>query len=120
MRAADFFVTFGTELRDNEIAFFVGQKEAITIFDDERRGPAHFFATGRFKTFPDAFAGVGVEAAELAVAAHAVNVAAIEERRAHDAVQTVGVPFTLALAAPEQSRRRLGRIQLPHHRALVE
>src|SRR5258708_30123864 len=103
MRAADFLVTFGTELRDNQVAFLVEQKKSVRVFYDERVGPAHFLAVGRggVQRFPEALAGVRLEAAQLAIAANAVNMAVLQEWRAHGGMEGVRVFFTDSLALPD-------------------
>src|SRR5262249_3274808 len=84
--------------------------------------PAFFFVRGGLERFPDAFAGVGLEAAQLAVAAHAVDVAVLDDRGRHDGVQAVGLvgKLALAFAAPKYGFRRLVRVELEHDRAVVE
>lgn len=58
MGAADFVVTAWREASDDEIAFFVWEEIAITIFDKEGVRPADFFAARRgLERFPNAFAG---------------------------------------------------------------
>src|SRR6266404_5428545 len=90
MSAADFFITLGTESCDDQIAMLVEEKEAITVRHQESVGPALLTgARGRLKGLPEAIARGCSQAAQLAIAAHAVDRIALEIRRADDAVQTV-------------------------------
>src|SRR5262245_31601862 len=114
VRAADFFVTFRAELRDDEIAFLVRQKKAVAVFDDERSGPAFFFSARGNKCFPHTLAGVSLKATELAITARAVNVAVLDEWRGDDAVKRVGIALAIALAAPDLGGRRLVAVKLQH------
>lgn len=120
--AADFFVTFGAELCDDEVAFFVEEEEAVAVFYDEGIGPTHFFFVvgGDFHGFPDALTGVGFQAAELAVAAGAVDVAVFKKWSAHGAMQGVGIFFTYLFALPEERGVGFIRRETKHHGAVVE
>src|SRR5207244_1444730 len=70
---------------------------------------------------PNPLARVGLETAQLAIAAHAVDVAVLDERRGYDAVQAVGFlrHFAGALAAPGDLGL-LVAVELQHQRTLVE
>ncbi len=92
MGAADLLVAFGGELGDDEVALLIGEEEAVGVFDDEGIGPADERAAGGGSHgFPEALAGFELEAAELAVAADAVDVAVLNEGGADKAVEGVGV-----------------------------
>src|SRR5260370_26482624 len=106
MRAADFLIAARTELRDDQVAIFIEQEKAVPVFDDEGVGPAHFLAAGcrGVQRFPEAFAGVRLEAAQLAIAANAVDVAVLQDRRAHGGMQRIGVFFTDSLSLPDRLR----------------
>ena len=80
--------------------------------------PALGFATGRREGFPEAFARLQLEAAELPIAARAVDVSALDQRRGHDAVQSIRVLLTDLLALPD--RLRLVRADAQEQRAVVE
>ena len=53
------------------------------------------------EVFPDAVAGVEVETPQFAVAVHAVNVIALQDRSRYAAVQAVGLFDVLALSLPD-------------------
>jgi len=62
------------------------------------RAPARL---GRgLEAFPDTLAGLRIKAAELAITVDAIDVVALEIRRADDRVQAVGVLLVAALARP--------------------
>src|SRR5206468_498573 len=87
VRAADLFVAFGTEFGDDQIAFFIGQKEPVSIFYDEGIGPADRLAIRRgLKRFPNAFTSLSFQAAKLSVTADSIDVAIFEEGSAKDGV----------------------------------
>src|SRR5207253_7827899 len=98
--------------------------EAITLCDEEGISPAGrgIVACRRFARAPDAVAVVGLQAAQLAKAANAVDVSLLEERRADDAVQGVGLIglFAAPFAPPGHAGGRLVGIELQHQRAVVE
>ena len=83
--------------------FSLKRKKRSPILDNEGVGPAHFLAVGGggAEGFPNPLAGGGLEAAQLAVAANAVDVSVLQERRAQGGVQGVGVLFADALALPK-------------------
>src|SRR5207249_285526 len=89
MRAADLFIALGTQLRDDEIALLIRQEKPIAVHDNEGRRPALLFAAGGNKSLPYTLARIGFEAAELAIAARAVDVAVTDERRCDDTVQRI-------------------------------
>ena len=118
---ADLLVAFRSELRDDEIALFIGEEEAVSVFDDEGISPAHrFVSRGGGKGFPDTFTRVELQTAKLAVAAHAVDVTVFDEGRAHEAVQRVGVFFTEAFAFPMQRGFRFRGVEFEALRAGVK
>src|SRR3954451_13361640 len=114
MGPADFLVTFRSELRDNEVAFFVGKEVAIPLLDDKGIGPAFLFAAGGRERFPDAIAVAGFDAAKLTITADAVDVFARKCGRAHDAVKGLGVPLILARPAPELFHARFVAFEFEH------
>ena len=120
MGAAEFVITLRREARDEQVALLIEDEIAVGVFHEEGVAPADFLAAGRGECFPDALAGVGFEAAELAVTAHTVNVAAFEKRRGHDAVQRVGVALAAFLRAPDHGGGGFLPVEFQHHRAVVE
>ena len=84
-------------------------------------GPArlHSAASGR-EILPDPLAGVGSQAAQLPVAANAVDVVVLKKRCRHDAVQLFCVFFAGALALPRQRGRWFIRVEIHHHRPVVK
>src|SRR5437762_2449259 len=104
MGAADFFVFLRGESGDDQIALFIEQEVAVAVFHNERVAPTLGFAGGWLERFPGALAGLGLQATELAVTARSINVSLFQKRRAHDAVQAVGVLLTDLLALPDQRR----------------
>src|SRR5262245_3276541 len=89
--AAEFLVFLRAELRNDEVALFAEDKAAVALLDDKGVAPALGLAAGRREGFPEALAGFQLQAAKLAVAARAVDIAVLDQRRRHDAVQTVRV-----------------------------
>src|SRR5580765_5163213 len=120
MRSADFFVSFGRELRDDQISFFVWQKEAIPVLDQKRVCPARFLASRSRKRLPNPFARVRLKASQLSITANSVNITILDKWRRHDAVQRFGIPFALAFGLPDYDRRALPRLRLEHDRAVVK
>ena len=106
--AAEFFVAFRGESGDDEVALFIGEEEAVGVFNQEGIRPADGFVTrGGGEGFPETLAGVELQAAEFAIAAHAVDVTVLDKGRAHEAVQCVGLLFAKAFAFPLQRGSRL-------------
>ena len=62
-------------------------------------GPSGF--RDGIEVFPDAVAGVEVETSQFAVAVHAVNVIALQNRSRYAAVEAVGFFDVLALSLPD-------------------
>src|SRR5690349_24648635 len=75
VRAAEFLVFLGRELRDDEVALLAEDEAAVAVFDHEGVAPALGLAAGRHEGFPEALARLQLQAAELAIAARAVEVA---------------------------------------------
>src|SRR5260370_42403309 len=100
---------------DDQIAVLVEEKKAIAVRDQESIGPALLAGAGScLKRLPEAIARGCLQAAQLAIAAHAIDIIVLEIGRADDAVQAVGQSRHLALrfAFPENGVIRLARIQL--------
>src|ERR1035441_3122840 len=92
MRAADLLVAARAKLRDDQIPLLVEEEKAVPVLHDEGVGPADWFAGGRsLEGFPNALAGLHLQATQLPVTADAVNEAVFKERRAHDGVEVGGV-----------------------------
>src|SRR6185503_13273711 len=90
----------------------------IPLLHHERMSPTFGFAAGWREGFPEPLAGIELQAAELTVAARAVDVAVLDERCGHDAVQAVRVLLTGLLALPD--KRRLVGIDAQQQRTVVE
>ena len=121
MRPAEFLVTTRAEPGDNEVALFIRQKEHLAVLDKEGVGPAHWLAVGGGgKGFPEALARIGLETAQLAVAAHTVDVSVLQERGGDDRVQAIGFLLAAAFAPPEHFGRGFGRVEPHHQRSIVE
>ena len=73
----------------------------IAVFHGMNGGPAGF-GDGR-EILPNSLAGVGIKAAEFAVAVVAIDVTAIQNWRADDAVQAFGVLFIRTHFSPDAS-----------------
>src|ERR1044071_2593058 len=119
MSAADFIVTLGREPGDNEISLLIEQEESVAVLYDESVAPADGFAIGRgFERFPEARTGLGIEAAKLPVAAHAIDVTVLQEWRAHHGVEVSSILLARLLRLPGH----LGFVlfKAHHHRAIVE
>lgn len=104
VRATQFVIFLRTEFRDDEVALFAEDETAITALDDEGVAPALGLAAGGRKGFPESLARFQFQTAKLAVAAGAVDVAILDERRGHHAVQSVGFFLTHLLALPDDGR----------------
>src|SRR2546422_6251078 len=110
VRAADFFVAARGEFGDDQVAFLVEEEKAVPVFDDESVGPADGFARGGgLESFPNALARAGFEAAQLAVAADAVDVAVFEEGRTHNGVEAFSVLLSGLFGAPKGGNGRCWR-----------
>src|SRR5262245_40815108 len=122
LRAANLVVALWRQTRDDEVALLVKNEIAILVRDQERVRPASLLAAGSLERFPQAFAGRGFQAAQLAVAAHAIDVAVLHDGSAHEAMQAVGQLAGLAatFAFPEDLSARLLGVEFQHHRAVVE
>src|SRR5262245_22712757 len=106
MSPADLAVTGRTQMRDNQVACLVRQKEPITILHDENVLPAIGLTarvtgrSGRLERFPDAFAGLELQATKLSVATDSINVTVLEYGRAHDGMELIGTKLAVTLATP--------------------
>src|SRR5262249_41595519 len=75
-------VTFGREPGDDKVANVIVQKGTVALRHDKRRGAERLALGGEM--LPETLAGHEVEAAELAEVADAVDVAVLEDGRAHE------------------------------------
>src|SRR5262249_50386199 len=97
--AVDLVVALRCEPRDDQVAFLVEDEPAPAgltlrairgnVRDEERVAPAHFLAAGGGEGLPQPLTGVRFQAAKLAVTPDAVDVAVQDDRRGHEAVETV-------------------------------
>src|SRR5262249_30348478 len=92
---ANLFVAFGAQLGDDQIALLRRQEEAIPVLDQENIRRTYLLAAVGFQRTPQALAGVGLDADELAVAGRAVNMTVFHKGRAEDAVEAVLLRITL-------------------------
>src|SRR5437762_11588467 len=101
MSQANLLVAGGAKPGNDQIAMLIEQEEPVAVRDQKRVGPAFFArACGRLKGLPQPISRVGLEPAQLPIAADAVDIVAFEKRSADDAVQTVGELGLLALGFP--------------------
>ena len=83
--------------------------------------PARLLAAARRREIlPDPLAGIHPQTPQLPVAAHAVYVPLLDERRRHDAVEFVGVFLAVAIALPRQRGGRFVLGEFHHHRPVVK
>src|ERR1041384_3105123 len=119
--AAELFIALRAEVGNDEIAEFVEEEKPITVLDDKGVSPADPLAGGGgLERFPDALAGLGFEAAELTIAANAVDIAILEKGCAEDRVQVSSVFLADFLRAPKRGGSRFAGIELKHERAIVK
>ena len=125
VRPADLLIALGTHVGYNQIALLGEQEIAAGLFDDKGIVPAILvllLAAGRFQVHPQPLARLRLQAAQLAVTAHAVDVIALEDGSTHDGVQPhrgVG-PLAASLLRPQHRRGRLVRVEFEHDGAAVE
>src|SRR5260370_16721009 len=73
---------------DDQIAVLVEEKKAIAVRDQESIGPALLAGAGScLKRLPEAIARGCLQAAQLAIAAHAIDIIVLEIGRPAHAVQ---------------------------------
>ena len=119
LRPADFVVARRTQAGDDEFsAVVVDQHAAAVAHHVAGRPPAPL--DRRRLGLPEALAGRGVQAAELAVAADAVDVAAVDDRRGQHRVQAVGADLAVAASLPRDARAGPVLVEGQHHGAVVE
>src|ERR1035441_1677400 len=100
---------------------YVKQQEAVPVLYDEGVGPTDGFTRGRsLKGFPNALAGLHLQATQLPVTADAVNEAVFKERRAHDGVEVGGVLLVALERAPGGGCRGLVGVEPQHQGATVK
>src|SRR5438045_1937958 len=79
VRPANLLVTLGAQLGDDQVAQFIENEEAVAVLDQERIGRADLLPLVRLEALPDALAGIGLHADNLAFGARAVDVAILKE-----------------------------------------
>src|SRR5262245_42428115 len=102
MGAAEFFVLVRREVRDDEVALFAEEKAALALLHHEGVAPARRLAAGWRERFPKPLARLQLQAAELSVAAWAVDVAVLDQWRGHHAMQSIRVHLGDLLALPDE------------------
>ena len=117
--AADLVVALGAEARDDQLAAVVVDQHAVAVAHHVAGRPAAPLDR-RLLGLPEALAGGGVHAAELAVAADAVDVPAVDDRRGQDRVQAIGADLAVARPFPLDARVGPVLVEGQHHRAVVE
>jgi hypothetical protein len=75
------------------LAAIIEHPNLVAVFDHVNRGPS--FARHGGIAFPHPISGLGVEAAQLAIAVHSIDVVSLEIGGADDRVQGVGDLFVL-------------------------
>src|SRR5437667_134534 len=80
---------------DDQLAAIVVDEITVAVAHQEARRPPGLLL-GRLESLPNALARFDVEAAQLAVAADAVDVIALDYRRGHQRVQAIGLDLALA------------------------
>ena len=120
-RPAEFLRAGWLERRDDEVAVLGAEEEAVAVLHNVGVRAFEFLALGNEReVFPNALTRGGFEAAELAVVAHAVDMAGFEEGRGHQRVQVHRVLLADLLCLPQHLRTGALRVELQHERAVVE
>ena len=119
-RAVELHVALRREPREDQVAGVVVDEVAVAVPHEERGAPARL--RGHLAAHPEPPSRPRVQAAQFAVAAHAVDVVADDQRGRDQGVQAVGLIRHLAAAAalPQHRRGRPIRVEPHHHRAVVE
>src|SRR5262245_56403137 len=86
MCPANFVITVAVELRDDQIALLIGQKEAVLVFHDKGVRPSGGLSAGGLKRLPQAVSIPGIESSQFTVAVDTKDQVVLEPRGAHDAV----------------------------------
>src|SRR6516165_395911 len=87
---ADFLVFLWRQASNDQIASLVEEENPVPLGNQKGVAPAERFTHNWFVSLPNAFAGVGFDAAQFAVAAHAIDMAVFDERSVHDTMESVG------------------------------
>ena len=111
VRPVDLLITLRRQPGDEQVALLIEQKEAVALRRQEGVGPAHGFLPrpGGREVRPHALAVLHVQATQFAVAVHAIDAVALDERGGHDGVQFVRLVglFSSPFAAPQFLRQQL-------------
>ena len=118
LRTADFFVTRGTQLGDDQIALLVMDEVSVLMWNQECVPPARF--AGRPVCLPQPLPVRGVETTQLTIAANAVDILAVEDGGRNNRVQAVGVDFAVAVPLPHDLGALSISRDLDHPRAVVK
>src|SRR5258705_10182 len=70
--SSNLLITIWRELRDDQLAAIVVDKEALAVLHHKSRGPASLLL-GDFKSLPNTAAGTKIQATELSITADTVN-----------------------------------------------
>src|SRR5262249_34914147 len=118
---AEFLETQRRNPPEHKLAAFVKHDKAVLHSHHVDRAPAGF--GHGLLVLPDALSGVGVEAAELAIAIDSIDVVTIEDRGSDHTVKALCALFVGADRAPQTRGGGLAgfvRLEPQHQRAVVE
>ncbi len=80
--SAELLVPLRSKLGEDQLTLFVGEDGFVFVRDEEGVPPSTL--AGCFECFPNALAGLGIQASELSIAANAVDVPVAKQRGDHD------------------------------------
>src|SRR5579871_1674482 len=103
MSTAVFRIRLWRQAGQDQIALLAEQDIATFMPHNEGRSPASGLATCRFKRLPDAITSFEVQTAKFPVTVGAIDVVAINDRCADQAMQCLGQFFVLPMPSPGDS-----------------
>src|SRR5712692_3902497 len=114
---ADFVIPPRGQRGDDQLAPVIVDEVPIAIAHDESGSPASLLLS-HIQSLPHALSGLQVQAAELSVAADAIDIVTVDHRSVDYGMQTIGVDLAVALSLPKHSGFRSS--QLDQHGAVVK
>ena len=115
----DLLVPFTRQSPDHQLATVVADEHPVAILHDVRRCPARPLDGDRL-CLPYPFTRGYPQAAQLSVAARAIQVVPHDDRSADDGVESIGRDLAVALPLPDHPGGRGLVVKLRQHRAGVE